>query len=391
MKFFSFIHKNKIIELNELKHLSEFFTKKGEKFVNDLLSKELTINIKIDVTSFNIKVENGEVVFYGREGRQPINLIKRITTNLYEEPIKHITSRPLDKLENGLEIYMEYFNDKLPTLIKYYVKPKNNLIISFIKKNGKILMPTDPLVEKISKILDIETPPILFSGKLNKKQKDKLLQFISLKDDEKIIFLEKNYQGSFITFVLSLFFDGNEIKFLKASGLEGLVFYFKNGDEILMSKITDPIFTKKVKEKKKSSIESKNNEYLKKLIDIIFVPEIEEIAFNILRKKENYYSFIYKLTLAVFKKFKSKLENKLRKYENEINEFPFGVNEALIPSKLKNMFKKYFYLKDIYRLYLTQFSKPKKRALGNFDKKKKELINKINKLLTIKKIILKDF
>jgi len=362
--------------INELAHFSDILTKKGNIFVDNLLKQHVSINVKVDVSSFNLKKENGVIKFYGREGKQEIDILKRAGFDLYEDAIRHIKARKWQKIPDGIEVYMELFSDKMPTIIKYKSPPKNNLIISYLKKNNKILPPCNPLNEQVSKILDIEGPPLLFSGKISASQQNRILKFIELSDEEKIEFIQTKFEGKFINFVLSLFIPKKDISILQATGLEGLVFYFgnpKNPSDIFMAKIVDPLFTAEIKKKKSKNADSK---FMIELTELIF-KDLEKFIDITLKKRTQfqYIEFIMNLLSNYIKERKNIFDRRLEKYKKEISDNPFNISYGLVPPKVNQLISKYFWAEDLFRVLLFNLKTKKKRATKIFDKKKKGILN----------------
>lgn len=354
--------------INELTHLSDFLNKKGNNFLNNLLNKKVAVNLKIDTSALVVGKIDNEIKFWGREGKIEIDKFRRQGADLYEKSIKYLESRDLDKIPNGVQIYMEFFDEKLPTLIKYTQHPKNDLIISYIKKNGKIVPPDDKLNLEMAKLLNISPPPVLFSGKLNDKQKQKLIEYAETNKED----IVNKYGGkNFVKFVLSLFVPPSQMKFLLTDSLEGLVFYFGNGNSIDMAKLNDPSFTQGIKSK-----QNKEDVYHKSIMEIIYA-DLKNYADGVGYTGSNYNDFIYKMTQKYIKSGKLKA---LDKYKNNVTEQRFArLSFELLPPKVKSMVDKNWSSEDIYRTLHFMFEKAKKRIniRTGLTKERKETINYI--------------
>lgn len=355
-------------QLTELVHLSDFLNKKGNDFLGNLLNKKVAVNLKIDTSAIVVGKINGEIKYWGREGKTEITNFRRQGADLYEKSIKHLESRDLNKIPDGVQIFMEFFDARLPTIVTYTQHPKNNLIISYIKKNGKIIAPDNPLNEKMAKLLDIAPPPVLFSGKLNKKQKQQLIDYAETPPEE----IAQKYGGkNFVKFVLSLFVPPSKMKFLMTDTLEGMVFYFGEGDKIDMAKVNDPSFTQGIKDK-----QNKNDIYHTSIMKIIY-DNLTKHANKVGYKTSNYNDFIYSLTQQYVKSGKLKA---LDKYKYNVTDQRFArLTFNLLPGKVKKMVDKQWSAEDVYRILHFMFEKSKKRTnpRTGLTKDRKEQINNI--------------
>jgi len=357
--------------INELAHLSDFLNKKGNSFLNELLDRKVVVNLKIDQSAFVVANDSGEIKYFGREGKVQITQHRRQGADLYEDIISHLETRNLNKIPSGVFVYLEFFDDRLPTLIKYVSKPKNGMIISYVKQNGKILPPDHPINEKMATLLAVSVPPVLFSGKLNNKQKESLIGYAETPTEE----LQKKYGGkNFVQFVLSLFTPPSKMKYLMTDHLEGMVFYFDDGKKIDMAKINDPSFTQGIKDKG-----NKDDSYHKLLMQMIYA-DMERVSERVLSKgKLPYQTFIERMTKEYIRR-NHDMTRKLNAFYGTVTANRFArLGFALLPSSVLNMVEKDWYAEDIYRTLHFMFEKEKKRTnpRTGLTKERKELINDI--------------
>lgn len=356
------------VQIDELAHLADFLNKKGNEFLNDLLNNKVTVNLKVDQAAFVVANVNGEIKYYGREGSKEIDKHRRQGADLYETIIKHLEKQDLQKIPKGVSVFLEFFDDRLPTLIKYTQKPRNGLIISYLKKDGKIVAPDHPLNEKMADLLKVTAPPVLFTGKLNQKQKNKLIEYSSTIPED----LAKKYGGkNFVQFVLSLFTPPKTMKWLMTDRLEGMVFYF--GDKkVDMAKINDPSFTEGIKAK-----QNKDDEYNKKMSELIY-KDLEKLGNKVAKKRHSsFVDFCYALTVEFLKNPEFK---KLNKYKMQVTENRFArLSFELLPSKIFKLVNKTWYAEDIYRILHFMLRHEKKRAnpRTGLTKERKEMVNSI--------------
>ena len=82
-----------------MKEIKDFYNELGEDFLKKLLDSEIKVSEKLTGTKFGFRKVDGELEFYGRDKRYPLNKIDRTITSLYEKPIEHIKSLKLDKYQ----------------------------------------------------------------------------------------------------------------------------------------------------------------------------------------------------------------------------------------------------------------------------------------------------
>ena len=360
--------------LTELVHLSDILSKKGEEFVDKLLSQKVTINYKIDTSAFMVKNDNGKLRFFGREGRQEIDLTKRAGSNIWEEFISHIEKQDWKKIPNGVEVYMEMFNDRIPTIIKYASKPKNGLIISYCKKDGKTLKPSDPICLKMSKLLQVSEPPVLFNGKLNAKQKKVLKGFL---ENPSV-----NSPQEFAKKILSIFVPPDAVKYLIGDVMEGLVFYFSDGS---MAKVVDPTFTQQIKDKK-----GKADEFFIKVSNLVY-KELNKSVDAILNNSSSmkkimnetgearYIRFVSSVTGNMIQRVAKNMDD-IDAYRPDVEANRYSnISSNLVPTGINTLINKYWFAEDVFRIILYGIRKEKKRVhvASGLTKDRKNIINGI--------------
>lgn len=359
--------------ITELASVSDLLNKKGNEFLNKVLNKNVVVNLKIDQAAFVLSKKAGEISYLGREGGKKIDLIKRLGMDVFEKPISHIEGlgdKALEKLPDNIEVYMEFFDAKFPTLIQYKRHPKNDLIISYIKQGGKTVTPNHPLNKKVADILKVSPPPVLFDGKLSAKQKKDLIEFSNTPEDDR---LEKYGYKKFVSFILSMFVLPDEVKYLETDQFEGLVFFFGDKDQV-MAKVVDPGFTQGIKDKQAKNA---GNEYQNNVNDIIHKYFDKAVKKAISAKPNDYIDFVVELTVAyvkmskkTFKKFDKKTIDKTR-----FSRISF----TLLPRQVTAIVKKDWWAEDVFRALLFLFQAEKKRANPGtgLTKVNKEKVNKV--------------
>lgn len=339
-----------------MKHLNEVLNKDID--INDFLNKWFVVNLKIDQSAFSIQKENGEIKYFGREGRNEINLHRRQGADLYEDIIEYLETRNLDDIPDGVQVFLEFFDDRLPTTIKYPKKPKNNMIISYVKLDGKILPPDHHYTFEMVELLGISPPPILYSGSLTSYQKELLVDYTNGKID------------NFNDFVYGIFPPNDNVEYLMTNELEGIVLYF---DDTISVKLNNPHFTEQSKKKDEDP-------FFTTLMYIIY-KDLEKYSDDVIRNihylPRPYRSDIIMLTRRYV--FNSEIEE-LEQYKEQVTSNRFArLSFDLLPREVFELVEKKWYAEDIYRILHFMLYKPKLRTnpKTGLTRERKDMINRV--------------
>jgi len=359
--------------LSELEQLNQVFTKKGQVFLDDLLNGELYINLKIDTSSFIINKDNNELKYFGREGKQEIDTIKRAGSNIWEPSIEHIEKQDWQKLPNGITIATEMFNPKISTVIKWDKAPKGGMIISWIKMNRKTVPLNDPIYDKVADILQITPPPVIHAGKLNAKQKQSIEQLVN---DPDVLSGE-----AFAAELLSIFTLKPAHAFLAGKFIEGVVIYDSRGNSF---KITDNFFKIKNKEKNKDKSdvfhELISATAYKHIVSAFKSDKKNPRSMNKIMSKsgqDRYISFIASVTGTIVQKIAKEMGN-VDAYKSDVENSRYSnITADKAPAGVSALVQKYWWAEDLFRTLLYSLRRDKKRlhAKSGLTSDRKDLIN----------------
>ena len=365
-----------------INHLYDIYNKKGSDFVSQLFSQFVTINEKMDGSSFSFErdKETGNFKFYRRDQRNPITLVDRTLMKYYEKPIQYIESLPpnlLEKIPRGWRFGLEYFANKKPVEITYDRLPKNNLILSYIHKmgtGGKIVstIQDEDELNNWSDLLGVERPPIIFQGLLDEDQKSNLMEFLNTPFKDLV---EKFKTQSFVRFIIKTLNSDLTKTALNDDldkDVEGIVFRFGelDGDsDTVLAKMVDPIFTEIAKQKFADKKSKKPSDFLGiTLLDVMnFILEkgLSEFEVNGESEDERYISFIS----DVFVKFLDEYSEKYKGTDFEEPEYlkkdEFRLNlDKVQDRRVLKYVEKDDSFESLYKLILNSFRKIKTRAGG---------------------------
>jgi hypothetical protein len=365
-----------------INHLYDIYNKKGSDFVNQLFNRYVTINEKMDGSSFSFErdKESGSFKFYRRDQRNPITLVDRTLMKYYEKPINYIESLPpniLEKIPRGWRFGLEYFSNTKPVEISYDRLPKNNLILSFIHKMGTGGKVENTIQDKDklntwADVIGVERPPIIFQGMLDEDQKSKLMDFLNTPFKELV---ERFKTQSFVRFVIKTLnpdLTKTALNDNLDSDIEGIVFRFgepEGESDTVLAKMVDPIFTEIAKQKFSDKKTKKPSDFLGiTILDVMnFILEkgLSEFEVEGESEDERYISFMS----DVFVKFIDEYEEKYKGTDFEEPEYLKRSEFRLNKEKIKDRRVLKYVEKDesfesLFKLILNSFRKIKTRSGG---------------------------
>ena len=174
-----------------LKKLRQVFQETNINAFGEMLKERVIVTEKIQGASFHVR-RNQDKFEYFKSSDKKMTMVDRTITSLYETAIKHIQSLPPSVKEDmpfDWKFGFEYLPESGVSQYKYTKLPKNNLILTHIQvmnESGKISkVVSDPsLLRKWSRVLEVQEPSIIFDGMLSQLQKDRIIEILSISDNE---------------------------------------------------------------------------------------------------------------------------------------------------------------------------------------------------------------
>lgn len=372
-----------------LNHLFDLYRKKGKEFIDNIFSKYVIINEKMDASAFILeKNKENKINYYKRKGNTPINKIDRILARYYEKPINHfetLDQKIKARIPKGWVFGFEYFADNNPVEIKYDRIPLNNLILSYIHikdDKGKIkkTIQNKEDLDNWAEILEVSPPPIIFQGFLNNNQKVSILDFLDTPFEDLI---KRFKTESFVKYIITILNPKLKKTFLNNtldSKIEGIVFRFgKNEEEVVLAKLVDPAFTELARRKSRDKINKKPNDiYNLTVLDVMNFIMVNIRKFKIKGRgfEDRYISFI----CEVFNKFIDLEGDKYKDLDFEVpnylrkDYFKAGI-DFIDNSYTKELIEQNDSFEQLFKIMIASFRKKKRKSNGIFDR---ELINQFN-------------
>lgn len=391
-----------------INHLRQVYERKGKEFLDNLLNSFVIINQNIEGTFFGVKKtkENDKFRYFKKSGE--ITYVDRMLTKYYNPAVAYFESIPEEKrnrIPSNLFFGFEYLTRKDETSSKLSRSPINNLILSYIHKLDDNGDPIDTLqtkedLIKWAQFLEVEPPQIIFEGRLDDEQRTSILEFVYSTYDELV---EKFKTTSFTKYILSILNPENEKEYIKnniGSDIDSIIFRFYSKEErqkpeVFLAKMIDPIFQLKTKEPKPEK--NKPNDYIWLIvIDLMNHIELydEEELKKICESESDYDQKYIKLINFIFKDFIKEYDHKYDGLTLDIPEYlnrpEFEIDYDMVSDQeVMKLIKNNQTFKEIYRILLNFFRKPRKKATAGFFSP--SMMNQLNiQVNKIKRIVMGD-
>jgi len=381
----------------------------ANEFVNILNNKELLIYEDVQGSKIFINWNGNKFVIKTKSIKnEPLNFVDLAIQKFYNKAFEYFHTLPAyvtELLNTNWWFCFEYFPDMEPANIKYSRIPKNNLILSCIVKGKEYVYDYDELKE-YTKLFDVEDLPIVFKGKLSKKQLEIIELYLNTKEkDLKFLFNEDNFAYFFYKILnprINNSFLMNNEEF--NNNLEKIVIKI-DGRSKYSFEILNPLYHK---------MELTNNSEYVEIYSLIllnfleFCQLIDLTKINLFKitKEELYVEFISLL----FNDYMSNIQKNIMTWDFTIPQFfkddKFKINLDLISNDItKNFIKSDDKIEYAFKCVLGSFNSKKKNPVGVFTDMTLKLFNnfvdkldiiidnslKINRETELQKDDLKDF
>ena len=361
-----------------IKSLTDIYNKNGREFVDKLFSQYVTINEKLDASAFGMEKDpiTGGLNYYKRNTEVPISKVDRTLMRYYEGPIAYLGSldrKIIDKIPIGWRFGMEYFVSEHPQEIVYDRMPKNNLVLSYIHvkvKSGKLIRTVQDKKEldRWADMLNIERSPIIFQGTLSEDSKAKILDLISTPYSQ---WLGKFKTTSFVKYIISVLNPKLRKTALNDDldkSIEGIVFRFGNGEDVVTAKMVDPVFELLAKERAEEKLDEEPSDiYYWTVVDMLnYISSLKINAGKYKPKGRSYEDRYINFICAIFNDF---IKDSDGAYEGVdfsepayLKKEEFDVNYELIPDETTlNLIKSSETNKRLFKIMLASFRKKRRK------------------------------
>ena len=223
-----------------MKDLQKIYYDKGNQFVKDFLTKEITVCEKITGTNLSFMVDSVDgLVFFKNNGARKINLIDRTMMMYYEEPIKYLQNilKNRKDIPNNYIFCCQYFINNRPTFIKYDKLPKNKLFLTHIKNKDTGSIYNSPSILKTwADKLNVSYQKPIYHGTLNSDQINKVLEFLEISQNDKDLLFEDISFSEYMFNALDLNLTKTTLQNDLTKPIDSLIF----SDDKVAYKLFDP-------------------------------------------------------------------------------------------------------------------------------------------------------
>jgi hypothetical protein len=358
-----------------LTNLKEIYKDRGRNFIENLFTKYVIVSEQLDGSRFTAMRNSNGVLIYCKKDGSPINMIDRTMMVFYETAIQHFEELDTEaalKMPDNWVFGFQYFPSTAPVNIVYDRLPKNNLILTDIQitnGQGRVLKTiSDPRVLKDwSKILDVEGPPIIYSGFLEQYQKDKILDYLSTPEANLMALFKSQ---SFTRYIISILNHSLRTSALMNDidkPIEGIVFKFitPGESEVYSARLIDPIFHQHSMNVTKPIDRKANDMYQIAMLDIIEFMELVDMN-EITLVSESPDERYIELMCILFNDYIKENGHKYIGVDFETPDFAkkpeFELNLTSIPNARTQELLKNTKLNDLFKIIISSFRRYRKNA-----------------------------
>lgn len=230
-----------------LQRLKDFYQATNSNAFNELLKQKVVVTEKIAAASFHVRRGLDGFEYYKSGNNEPMTMVDRTLTSLYEIGIKHFQSLVKDtKLDmpTDWKFGFDYLPEASVSSIQYDQTPYNFMILSHIQvlsNTGKVKkVLTDPVVltEWAAK-LEVQAPSVVFDGILDEQQRKLLVNLLATSNEA---YTERFANESFTQYVYKMFNPSAYKSVLNedlVKPIDGLVLSFIDSTQIKAFKLDD--------------------------------------------------------------------------------------------------------------------------------------------------------
>ena len=351
---------------------------KGDEILDRLFNDEIIVLEDVQGSKIWVNWDGKKFRIKSKSiNNDDINIIDLAIQNYYNFAMDYfnsMNSRVKGLLNKKWWFCFEYFPDQQPANIEYSRVPKNKLVLTGIWKNKKYQVNLDE-IEEYSRLLDVDSIPVIFNGKLTDEMKEAITYFLNTsKEDLEFVFEEKSFAFFFYKLLNPLSKNSFLMEDDFQNNVEKLIIRSKIGD--ISFELLNPLYEK---------ISSANDTEFVEIYTLILVNFLnfcQTIDLNKIRLKSKRKDEMYiELMCNMFNKYMLNVKSDLMNFQFTIPEFfdkeKFKINKELISNKItRQHLESDSKIEYIFKILLGSFKKKKKKAIGIFEEKTVVVFNK---------------
>jgi cytidyltransferase-like protein len=370
-----------------LQNLKTYFEGANISDVDNLLSNKCIVTEKIDASSFHVKRDGSDFLFYKSGSKQEMDLVDRTIVRYYENAIRYfrsVSEGAVKDMPFDWKFGFDYLVDNKTVDIEYDILPKSNLILTHIQ----VLQPSNPtkirkvirdtkVLNKWADKLGVAGPPVLFEGLLDSGQKDAIKALLAMSVNEFEQKFEDKDKPTFTRNVFGIFNQNMKQSALMndlSKDVAGFIVNFHDGKELKSFKLEK--FNKKPAEERKPS-----DMYQITILDI--VEHLTQFDFESIQLKEEQSDLRYlELMSGVFNDYVEKNATKYigAKFDSaDFSESPlFELNHKFIQNEKTLTLVQDRILSELFKITLGSFRKKRNKETDIINA---DLMNTINDIV----------
>jgi len=344
---------------------------KGDDFIDIISDKELLVYEDIQGSRIFVRYDGHRFIIKPKNLRNdPLNFIDLAIQKFYNQAYYYFNSLPqyvIDLLNPNWWFCFEYFPDLHPANIQYEKIPKNGLILVCIVKGNKYKYNYDELKE-FSGLMDVDTLPVIFKGKLSRKQLEIIALFLnSSEDDLKYVFGENNFSKFFYNilnpnFGNSFLMTDNEFN----NNLEKIIMKIDGNDEYSFE-ILNPLYQRMSFTNDTNYVEI-YSQIILNFLEFCQLIDIKKFKVKANTKDEIYIELISQIFNEYIENIKSTIDDWTIIIPDFFKDEKFKLNtDMLLNKKTIEYAKSSKKIEYMLKVILSSFNHKKKKPIGVFN------------------------
>lgn len=353
-----------------------------EKLLDDIFEQELIVYEDVKGTTIYARYDGEDFIIKPDMNSDPINILDDSIETYYGRAfsyLNNLSDRVKSLLNKRWWFVFEYMEERAN---KYARKPKHNLILSAIIKVNKFEYTVEEL-EEYARLMETESLPIIFMGKLSSKSIEAIKYFLNTSEsDLEYVFGESNFAYFFYKILnpqlAQSFLMDNEFSI----NVEKIIIKIQNTETSFA--ILNPLYNR---------ISSNNyTEYSEifSLILVNFLNYCQTINLDTLKLKGEKRDEIY--TYMMCKLYNMYIENvkeDIHKFNFVVpeffNSFKFRINKEIVINKVtKQLLNESPKLEYVFKCIYFSFRYEMKEPIGILNKNMLKIFNNYIKELNAK-------
>ena len=384
-----------------LQKIREYFNETNRENFIEMLKHRVLVTEKVAAPTFLFRRNINGFEFYKSATAERLNMVDRTIISLYEMAINHLQSLSKDTKAQFPVDWMfgfEYLPETKASDIVYEITPTNNLILTHIhqlSEGGKVRKTiNDPLIlNKWAKIMDVQSPSVIFDGYLSQEQRENLLELLAMGDrefaDSFDYLTETADKESFTKAIFKLFNPSITATALNSnleSEIDGLVINFIDGKTMKSFKLED--FLRAGAEKR--DMRASSHTYQIAVTDFLEYATMYDLDDVTIEEEHADYRYL-EIMSVLFNGYIDKNSSKYIGVNFESAEFStaqsFRLNSKYIKNEKTLKYVDNEILSELLKMILSSFRKKRTKATDLIDEdtlaRMNDFIDKINQKIFV--------